>query len=493
MALPNQINATVPAGSDLPSTLDNRLRNLATAVEDILGIPDQTNSTATAMAVSPSGTAYTRYVDLAANPNTTGFFQRNGSSMVLYDGTAVRTFATDANTLTLSNKTLSSPNIEGSITYTPTDRSGTPSTTGAWFNANTANFTDNNTAAAATANSFAAHAFQRPTISASNSSAVTDATTLYVQNAPAAGTNKTIINAWSVWIDDGRARFDGQLAGAGIPIVNEYRMSLTSGTPITTTDITNATTVYVTPYGGNHITLYDGTIWQNYQPGEMSIAVASTANVNFDLFCQPISGTPTLHMATWNNDASRATALTTQDGVYVQSGSTTRRYLGTFRCGPTTGQVFNSAARRHVWNYYNRVDMHMVTTDNTDTWTYNTDTFRQANAFSANQLDVVIGVSEDIVTAQVNALASVGVLGGILRVAVGIDSTTTSSAQLMQSVLTQSAGNRMPVSAYYKGFLAAGRHTLVWLEAADTATTTWTGDAASTNNVQTGIIGTVRG
>ena len=52
MALPSQFNNTLPAGSSLPSTLDNQIRANALAVEDIFGVPDQTNISIAAMAVA---------------------------------------------------------------------------------------------------------------------------------------------------------------------------------------------------------------------------------------------------------------------------------------------------------------------------------------------------------------------------------------------------------------------------------------------------------
>lgn len=216
MALPNSVNSTVPAGADLPSTIDNRIRNLALAVEDIFGVPDQTNISLAAMAVSTNGASRTVYVDTAVNPATNGHFQRNGSTMVLYDGTAARTFATNANTLTMSNKTLDSPVVSGNLDYNPAGTAGTPSTTGAWLDVGAATFNDNATANLGTATAFAAHAIQRPGLTAANTVTTTDATTLYIRHAPGAGSGQTIANPWSIWVDDGHVRLDGDLRVDGV-------------------------------------------------------------------------------------------------------------------------------------------------------------------------------------------------------------------------------------------------------------------------------------
>src|SRR5688572_30068462 len=39
------------------------------------------------------------------------------------------------------------------------------------------------------------------------------------------------------------------------------RLTLTTATPVTSADVTGATTVYFTPYNGNEVELYDGADW----------------------------------------------------------------------------------------------------------------------------------------------------------------------------------------------------------------------------------------
>lgn len=75
-----------------------------------------------------------------------------------------------------------------------------------------ATYTDSSTAASGTATNAVANAFARPTFAASNSSVtMTNAATLYIANAPAAGTNVTLTNAYALWVDDGASRFDGNI------------------------------------------------------------------------------------------------------------------------------------------------------------------------------------------------------------------------------------------------------------------------------------------
>jgi hypothetical protein len=273
----------------------------------------------------------------------------------------------------------------------------------------------------------------------------------------------------------------------------EGRLTLTTAVPVTTADVTAATTVYFTPYKGNKIALFDGTAtWNTYTLTEVSVAVPATTSTMYDVFIYDSAGTLTLDATAWTNDTTRATALATQNGVLVKTGATNRRYIGSFRTTGVSGQTEDSSVKRYVWNYYNRVRRFMKAVDTTDTWSYNTSAYRQANANTANQLDFVIGVSEDSVSADVYALALNSVGGADAGVGVGVDSTTVDSSivrigQIINTFFTN-------VMASYKGFIAAGRHTLVWLEngAGAGGTTTWRGDAGVAF-YQTGIIGELMG
>ena len=74
--------------------------------------------------------------------------------------------------------------------------------------------------------------FGQPTYAFTGASTITDAANLYVQGAPAAGTNATITNSYALWVDDGTSRFDGDVTiSGGITQTS----SATTGTAITAT------------------------------------------------------------------------------------------------------------------------------------------------------------------------------------------------------------------------------------------------------------------
>ena len=174
------------------------------------------------------------------------------------------------------------------------------------------------------------------------------------------------------------------------------RLTLTTDVPVTTSDVTAATTLYFTPYMGDHIALYDGEEWLFRQFEEMNISLSGkTADTNYDAFIYETSGSPAgieLELVAWTDSTNRATALTTQNGVYVKSGDATRRYLGTIRTTGTIGQCEDSEVKRYCWNYYNRVLRPFVRIEPTANWVYGSTTWRPSNNNIANRFSFVIGL-----------------------------------------------------------------------------------------------------
>lgn len=288
-------------------------------------------------------------------------------------------------------------------------------------------------------------------------------------------------------------------AGATAPIwgapthLNEFRLTLETGVPVSITAQTAKTTVYLTPYIGDRIALFNGTDWIQLESAEVSVAVPATTNTPFDIFAYDNSGTLTLEVLDWTDGENRATAIVKQDGVWVKSGATTRRYIGTGRTSAPSGKCEDSESRRFLWNNSNRVPRVMSAVDTTDSWTYTTATYRSANASSTagvGRFNCVIGVADTMLEVVNNVLitnASQVEFG----VGVGIDSTTVNSAQLEGG--SGSAGTRAVGYAHYKGYPAIGFHFIQRLELSEAVgTTTWYGDA-SQSYVQWGMIGVLEG
>jgi hypothetical protein len=280
-------------------------------------------------------------------------------------------------------------------------------------------------------------------------------------------------------------------------LVCNGRLTLTTGVSVTTADVTAATTLYFTPHEGNRIGLYDGSAWNLRTFTEKSIAVPATTSQMYDVFVYDNAGTPTLELLAWTNDTTRATALTTQDGVLVKTGAATRRYVGSFRTTGVSGQAEDSAAKRHVWNYYNRKRRTLRVHDATDSWTYTTAAYRQANGSAANQVDVVVGVAEVDLDLEARAFVSNDTGGNIVAaVNIGEDGITPFSGADVQT-LTQvlaTAARGYHASARVRRYPSVGRHYYTWLEYSDAVgVTTWYGDSALPTLVSSGMLGSIEG
>ena len=251
----------------------------------------------------------------------------------------------------------------------------------------------------------------------------------------------------------------------------------------------------------------------------------------FDVFGFNNSGALKLEILKWTNTTTRATALTTQDGVLVKTGATTRLYLGSIATTATLGQTEYSfggtasggtAANLLVYNYYNRTDVEALVQDSATSWSYATATLRSANNSNNNRINFIVGVSEDVVKATYDAVVRYGTAGNP-AIAVGLDSTSaatgtqagiSATATATPAAHTHAAGTYLDsqfnavtgtsgstaasasataspavsMTARYSGFPGVGLHYLQALEIGGTGSNFY----GSGNGSQNGLIGHFR-
>lgn len=99
------------------------------------------------------------------------------------------------------------------------------------------------------------------------------------------------------------------------------RLSLTTAVPVTTSDVTAATTLYWVPYLGDVVGLYSGTTWLSFALSQLSIAVPSTTNTNYDVFLDYNSGTPALALNAWRNSGQAITGATNATPIVITANS----------------------------------------------------------------------------------------------------------------------------------------------------------------------------
>lgn len=259
---------------------------------------------------------------------------------------------------------------------------------------------------------------------------------------------------------------------------NEFRLTLTSGTPVTIVDLSSST-IYCTPYQGNKISLYNGTSWVVRQSAEFSIGLAGlTVGLPYDLFAYDSAGAPTLEITAWTNITTRASALTTQDGVLVKQSDPTRKYMGSFVATVANGTA-DTERQRLLWNNYNRVIRELRRQDPAATWAYTINAVRQANANVLNQIEVCVGWPEDSIEVTLSVGVSNSAAGGAANFtsAIGLNSVVGAATGNRISAVTNTGANFNCMNySEYHGILAVGYYYFSWLEQSTAAgVSTWQG------------------
>lgn len=280
------------------------------------------------------------------------------------------------------------------------------------------------------------------------------------------------------------------------------RLTLASGTPISITEITNASAVLYVPHTHAKVPLYDGTAWTLHTVAtELSQALsdatkspaAAVADKEYDMFVWVDAGTlrvtrgPAWSLSTVRGTGAGTTELVRVDGRYVNAyaisngpGAQRGLYVGTIRVD-TGGGVNDNMDSRHVWNAYHRERRPMLVKDSAASWAYSTDAWRAANGNAFNRLAFVVGLPGQSVSAEVLAVAKSHTMGTdvttVLRVGIGLDASTISSAGLIVSTslennTAQEELHSLDQSQWYlltakfQNFTGIGAHSLTWLERA---------------------------
>jgi len=241
------------------------------------------------------------------------------------------------------------------------------------------------------------------------------------------------------------------------------RLTLTTATPVTTSDVTAAGTLYFTPYKGDVISLYYNSEWVDYRFTEKSLALTLTSGSVYDIFAYYSGSAVTLESLVWTSATARATALTTQNGVLVKTGATDRRYLGTL-CASATDATEDSESKRYLYNHYNRVARKLKCIDATNSWAYTTTSFREIQAgstFGTSRVGLVNGWAEDSVIARATLAGTSSSGNPTVAVGIGLDSATNVADT--NEVRTLGTGINS-FSAFYSAIIPVGLHYIAWLE-----------------------------
>lgn len=238
------------------------------------------------------------------------------------------------------------------------------------------------------------------------------------------------------------------------------RITLTSGLPVTISDISTAGGFYYTPYLSNQIAVFDGSAVRQLTFSEMFASTPATINTPFDVFVFPSGPGVSIETVSWVNDTTRAQAIGYNNGFLTKNSDATRRYIGTLRTGSVSGQTEDSVLRRFVFNMYNRVHRRLYRSNSTS-HTDAVQAFRYWNTDSTQILDFVLGVTDDPVLYNIigNMQCSVVNVAGVISV--GLDTGTSEAvasadvANNITSPLRFGASSSILISTPGRHFLAA--------------------------------------
>lgn len=141
---------------------------------------------------------------IARYDGTTGKLIQN-SGIIISDADAISGITTLS---TSGNAGIGTATTNARLTVNGGTRTGTYyGVTGIYSSGGT--YTDSSSTG--TVASHAGNYLSAPTFASSSTTTYTNASTLYISNAPLAGTNVTLTNAFAIWVDAGATRLDGDL------------------------------------------------------------------------------------------------------------------------------------------------------------------------------------------------------------------------------------------------------------------------------------------
>lgn len=237
------------------------------------------------------------------------------------------------------------------------------------------------------------------------------------------------------------------VSGGSVQQVSNGRLTLTTGVPVLTTDVTAAATLFFTPYNGNKVLIWNGTAFAATTFAELSLNIAAlAADTVYDIFVSN-SVAPALSAVAWASSSARAAAIARVNGILANAANDT--YLGTIATNSATrcNMMFapaaangGSANRLDVWNMYNRVDVESVNIDNAANYLYKAG-LRPKNNNANNDITFVVGVAEDFFDALNITQNDISATTTVTNVAIGLNATAIHAQSLQTMAQPPGGGN----------------------------------------------------
>lgn len=284
------------------------------------------------------------------------------------------------------------------------------------------------------------------------------------------------------------------------------RLTLTSNTPILTSDVVNTSTVYYTPYEGAYVPAPNGLsggISGVFGPSQLTLTLTSTHNTAgniYDVFYGQSGAQVLCTGPAWASPTSRGTGSGTTEirqvqGLWVNAVNLTNCYNGasnytTFTAGwalyvgsvymtgdGTTSVVMKPAAAAGgsanvigLSNAYRRVPIYSLARDSNTSWSYSTNTWRPTDNSSSNRVTWLDGLAQTAVTASCSVQAATATTNQGIAIGVSLDSTT--AAPVISGQMYPTAGATFFLKSPEENFAPQlGLHYLQAMEVAPTSVT----------------------
>jgi len=242
------------------------------------------------------------------------------------------------------------------------------------------------------------------------------------------------------------------------------RLTLTSGTPNIASTVSNATSVFYTPYVGNLCPVYDGVQFNAKVFAELTLTLTSNHLSSSIYDCFIINDSGTIRIVTgpaWTTitagsgargSGAGTTELTRLNGLWVnanamataRNGASTYSvnanqgtYVGSLFIDSSAGQVtcnvdFGQSRKWSVWNAYNRLPIELQGGTASSNWGNTPTTWRQSAGDASNFVMGFAGLPEERVditfNQNVSSLAAASTTS-TAEIAVGLNSTTVVTGQ----------------------------------------------------------------
>jgi hypothetical protein len=320
------------------------------------------------------------------------------------------------------------------------------------------------------------------------------------------------------------------VSNAALPSIMNVRMSLSVDSPTPTTSLTgtNANTLYIHPFKGDTVTLYDTALsaWKAYTfNSKIGISLANTdfcdiANTCYDIYLGIKNGAFEVSSRSWtdqnlgSNNFTAATETSYMDGVELHPTDKNKRLIGCIRTTTAGRSEYNfgtTAAigvsgthpKFYVWNMYNRQPVSFSIIDNRGAdqgWTTTTlgqnaglgGPFERFGGTSDNKVSFI---ARESIIVNFSSIYYVGIVGSpqpyYLTYSLNLETPTVS--QILSNspgvpIFQETAGSTMSQSANFRILPGYNYIQLVSMTSSDQNVRYWTWGGNRNSYGTTGII-----